>query len=285
MIDSILSEHKKLKKSYDQGESPLLELRNISIECIEKLNEELDFVQYGRADEKEYIVYFNQHNKSRPVNKNLFINDSSLFEKQWNLFLESIDSEKHSCEMEVEEINRVIYSSIISFSVCFDVWKPKSRKTPGTHFEVLLGSVLKQFLLEYSREKFVSLPRQEEKVSTDIVFDLNGAGIVIPAKITTRERIVQPYAHQRILDSIFGEGRYKSILLCVSETQREDDKKIVNDICVPGTLKLFQEHLSKLSGLYYLDPPNRYMRKDIAGLITVGDYGKLLKIDLANLVN
>jgi hypothetical protein len=144
----------------------------------------------------------------------------------------------------------------------------------------LLGSILSAFLPQHKRGKFISLPEFGEKVSTDIVLDDGVLGIVFPAKITTRERIVQPYAHQRILDSVFGDARYKSVLLCVSETQRDDKKQGVNNICVPGTIKLFQAHLSKLSGLYYLDPPVRYLQDDILSLVPVGDFGKLFKTAL-----
>ena len=100
----------------------------------------------------------------------------------------------------------------MSFSSCYDLWKPGSRKTPGTLFEILLGSITAKFLTAYTRTKFISLPKTGESVSTDIVFDLNEKGIVMPVKITTRERIVQPYEHQKILDSVFGQKALKRLL-------------------------------------------------------------------------
>lgn len=284
MIDSITKKHKKLKEVYDKGNSPLDELSNLAVECLFWISSQTEKEQYKRLDDKKYLIYSSKKSKSRPVNSALFIESSEDFQKEWRELLGSIDAEKRSSFLPEDQINKLIYTAIMSFCICFDIWKPKSRKTPGTHFEVLIGSLLQQFLPDFSREKFVTLPEQDEKVSTDIVFDGGGKGLVIPAKITTRERIVQPYAHQRILDSIFGESRYRSILLCVSETQRDDDNCHVNDICVPGTLKLFQAHLSKLAGLYYLDPPSRYMNKDISDLIVVGNFGKLLKNDLKILV-
>ncbi|WCN10718.1 hypothetical protein [Marinomonas mediterranea] len=284
MIDSIAKEHKKLKKLYDKGNNPLDELSSLAAECLLLISSQTGKEEYSRSDDKKYLIYSSNNSKSRPVNSSLFIESSEEFQKGWRELLGSIDAEKRSSSLPEDKINNVIYTAIMGFCICFDIWKPKSRKTPGTHFEVLLGSLLQQFLPSFTREKFVTLPEQDEKVSTDIVFDEGGKGLVIPAKITTRERIVQPYAHQRILDSIFGESRYRSILLCVSETQRDDDNRHVNDICVPGTLKLFQAHLSKLAGLYYLDPPSRYMNKDISDLIVVGNFGKLLKSDLKTLV-
>jgi hypothetical protein len=107
--------------------------------------------------------------------------------------------------------------------------------------------------------------------------------IVFPVKITTRERIVQPFAHQRILDSVFGEGQYKSVLVCVSETQRDKENN-VKEICVPGTIRLFQKHLARLSGIYYLDPPERYLNADLQEVISVGTLGQLLTSTLPELI-
>jgi hypothetical protein len=121
-------------------------------------------------------------------------------------------------------------------------------------------------------------------VATDIVFEYCGKGVVIPAKITTRERIVQPFAHQKILDGVFGVGRYISLLICVSETQRSDKDGRVNEICVPGTITLFQKHLAQLNGIYYLDPPQRYLALNAKNIVSVQSLGFLFAEGLANIL-
>lgn len=90
---------------------------------------------------------------------------------------------------------------------------------------------------------------------------------------------MQPYAHQRILESVFGMDRYRSVLVCMSEMQR-DRKRNANAICVPGTIRLFQTHLAKLTALYYLDPPARYLAPDVTSLVSVRTVGDLLCDDL-----
>ena len=284
-MNSISQAHTALKRLYDRGSSPLELLRDISIECLQKLDTGLTYTSYSRTDNKRYLVAAEQNARSRPINCELMIWNPQEFSRRWDNFIGSIEPINHISRCDEHEVNCVIYTAIMSFSASYDIWKNRSRKTPGTHFEVLLGSLIHQFLPSFSRDKFIRLPNQDEKVSTDIVFDNDGVGIVIPAKITTRERIVQPYAHQRILDSIFGVGRYRSILLCVSETQRDDDKHAVHDICVPGTIRLFQEHLSHLYGLYYLDPPPRYQKADITSLTKSATIGALLTRDLPTLVS
>jgi len=116
-------------------------------------------------------------------------------------------------------------------------------------------------------------------VSTDVVMGIPGqhGGVVIPLKITTRERIVQPFAHQRILDAAFGEGHYQSLIVCISETQLAEKTKSVNQVCVPGTIKLFQKHLAHISGLYYCDLPQRYIAEDMTRIINVRSVGHLFE--------
>ena len=55
----------------------------------------------------------------------------------------------------------------------------------------------------------------------------------------------------------------------MSEVQRDDNTGTVKQICVPGTVALFQKHLSRLNGLYYCDVPVRYARADLGAVIDV----------------
>ena len=128
------------------------------------------------------------------------------------------------------------------------------------------------------------LPDTDYKVPTDIVLygEEGKPSLVIPTKITTRERIVQAWAHQRILADVYGD-RYRSILVCVSELQR-DENRGVNEICVPGQVKGFQKHLAQMSAMYYLDPPAPYMTEDFLKIIPVKPLSALLQGDLKTLL-
>jgi hypothetical protein len=121
-------------------------------------------------------------------------------------------------------------------------------------------------------------------VATDLVLKWpnQSGGIVVPFKITTRERIVQPFAHQRILNSAFGEDAYRSLLVCISETQLDEKKRAVKQVCVPGTVKLFQKYLAPLDGLYYCDIPQRYSARDMQNVIPVRSLGQFF-LDVAKI--
>jgi hypothetical protein len=287
------------KRLYDIGDNPLDAILRTVAACQSKLAR-YSLTRYGGCSAKEYSIYAVGGQKSRPILPNLFITDSGVFQEKWSELIACASGESHKFNIAEAEANATIYTAVMSFCVCYDLWKPASRKTPGTFFEVVLGSLLALILPEATRTKFISLPPppraqglldSEEgisagSVSTDIVFNFPGnMGIVIPAKITTRERIVQPFAHQRILDSAMGEGRYVSLLTCVSETQRDDEDQSVNEICVPGTIVLFQEYLAKLGGIYYLDPPRRYLRLNDEGVIEVASVGALVTEKLATLIS
>ncbi len=82
---------------------------------------------------------------------------------------------------------------------------------------------------------------------------------------------------------MFGVDVYKSILICVSELQRAGDDG-ANEICVPGTIRLFQKHLSELEGIYYLDPPTRYQQQNVTSVVEVNTIGELLANQLPSLL-
>lgn len=278
----------RLKKKYDSGGSfgELFEGINIlTIDALRIINSGNIYCSNYRHPTKSYIVYQGRF-ISRPVNEYYFINNPEHFSHCLNRVIRSAERGENFYNIDAETINKVVYTTVMSFACCYDMLKPLSRKTPGTQFEVIIGTFLSYILPHFSMSKQISIPGAEEKITTDIVFDdpARGIGLAIPVKITTRERIVQPFAHQRIMDNVFGEGRYRSIFIGMSETKRDNGFTKVDEICVPGTIKLFNEHLASLTGMYYLDPPARYLNDDIQALLPVRTVGELLHHDLKNIL-
>ena len=271
-----------------------------------KLNMSSRYDRYGYFSGRPnvlYNVFLNTSFVSRPVRPDIYIED-------FNEFLDRLTFSRNALsrggtDLSNEEsyaINAIVYTSIMSVACCYDLWKPGSRKTPGTFFEFFMAALLQEMLPNAVFSKHIPLAallndaetaegvpegldasdEDEEEggaasVSTDLVIGSRGkrGGFVIPLKITTRERIVQPFAHQRILDSAFGRNVFKSLLVCISETQLDKKNNSIKQICVPGTVKLFQQFLSSVSGLYYCDLPQRYSSIDMQRIIPVkivGDF-------------
>ena len=278
--------HVAAKRRYDAGQCPTDLVGQAAAYAIAKLGSTAKAQPQAKKYGKDYWVFKSGRVLSRPYLPSLFIDDPTEFSKRWAAIEKAIDPKKHTIGKLYREVDSVLYSAITAYSVCFDLWNASARKTPGTFFEILFGSLTGRILPEYERTKFIAIPNQIESVSTDIVFKARknrDRGLVFPVKITTRERIVQPFAHQRILDSVFGAGAYRSVLICASELQRDKEEDI-NEICVPGTIRLFQAHLAPLTGIYYLDPPSRYLQTDITEMVPVGSVGQLLTTILPTLL-
>lgn len=273
---------------YRKGDDASREVLEAAIYARELLDEHARSVDLSTCDGKRYMSWEVSDRMSRPLLKAKRGNAAKM-RRAWNRLLKSGAPDRHCYDLGVEEANDAVYFVIAALAAGFDLWEPKSRKTPGTFFEIVIGSLLGRVLPTMQRSAHVIIPNQAENVSTDIVFSKGGrgspakAGLVVPVKITTRERVVQPYAHQRILDEVYGRGAFRSVLVCMSEMQR-DKKNNAKAICVPGTIRLFQEHLASLSGWYYLDPPQRYLATDVTSVVPVRRVGDLLACDLAQLV-
>lgn len=268
--------HDTGKNSYDAGGCPEDRLCATVVAAIKQLGS-ANSRTLASIGQKSYSVFEAGSRLSRPYLPSLYFADSNDFSAAWRSMIDSIDGEAHHVGIPASDVNKVVYTAITAFSVCYDLWNPGARKTPGTFFEVLIGSIIGLLLPTHVRSKFIPIPDENESVSTDIVFEAQRqkGGLVFPTKITTRDRVVQPFAHQRILDSVFGADKYKSLLLCVSELQRAGDDN-ANEICVPGTIRLFQRHLANLAGIYYLDPPTRYLQSDVTDVVTVDTLGTFL---------
>jgi len=278
-MNKLNSLFEKAKSRYDSGlGSPFEAIRDVGEHSLRLLRSNAKASPQGTIGTKSYsVMRAGGEAVSRPFMPVDLLRDPDAWSAEWSV-LKDMASPKGKCfKGDSARINTTIYCGVLAFALCYDLWKPASRKTPGTFLEVVLGTVMGLALPEHLRTKHIQIPNETESVSTDIVFRRKGVegGLVVPAKITTRERIVQPFAHQRILDSVFGEGVYHSVLVAASELQRDGDSG-VNEICVPGTVRLFQRFLAKLDAIAYLDPPARYLMADVASVVPVITVGELL---------
>jgi hypothetical protein len=282
------------------------EVRALVVAAQRKLYVGAEFRAYGQYAGKppvEYYVFSGNQSVSRPVRPDLYIAEPEEFRRDFEYLVRNLRLDPVVwSEAEMAVANRVVYTSVMAVACCYDVWQRGSRKTPGTVFEILMAALLQTMLTKASFSKHIPLaailanaeggaavrelaeptPHDDAEgpssVATDLVIKNSAGdvgGVVIPLKINTRERIVQPFAHQRILDSAFGKGTFKSLLVCISETQLDEKTQSVKQVCVPGTVKLFQKHLAPMYGLYYCDIPQRYAAGDMEQVLPVKPIGRL----------
>jgi hypothetical protein len=292
---------KEASKKYNNQTPHLETCRELATASVEKLRANAAYKSYSvhRAHniETRYAVFRKGSQISRPIAEALFTAAPPDFKKLDALAIETLSKKKPLDAAGQEAVTRYIYTTVMSFAATYDLWKPGSRKTPGTFFEILMAGLMGLHMPNYALSKHVNLgamlgedtsgeeevareetgtdeEEEESSVSTDLVIksDKKEKWAVLPLKITTRERVVQPFAHQRILQSSF-KDQYYSFLCCISETQLDKKTATVKQICVPGTIKLFQKFLSPIEGLYYCDIPARYSLPSLTRYVPVKTLG------------
>ncbi len=221
---------------------------------------------------KEYFAFSLSKKLSRAVNKSLFIAKPN----EWEAFCKAIAT-KRAPGMESERITRIIYSVAASFFCYIDLTKDGDQKTPGTFFEYLIGHLFAWRLDVNPKTRLPVLNLDmEATLPTDFVFDLgpNRAKFHLPIKVSTRERVIQVWAHQRVLDGVYGSGRFIGTPVILTETKTDKRKCEVIEICLPDQWRIYQMHIAQLKRIYYLDVPAAYSRlNDVFPPLIVKPFG------------
>lgn len=263
-------------------------------------------IRFTGGGGKQYSVFMvagSEVRFSRPVNDDLFIGDVAEFDARWVDLCAAVRAEagQGTITLDPHAIDQLVYSAVIAFACCADLYGQGGRGAPGTFLEMVVGPLV-SILSGRVETSSISIPVPEtgeiERVPTDLSFVEPSEPIVlvVPTKISTRERISQAYVHQRILDAARpGDKAHRSILVIANENNvmapkglppsgRTVDACTVQDTLVPSTIVLYQKYVAQLSGLYYLDPPSRYIAGGIVGFPIVRSFGHLLTGDLAALL-
>jgi hypothetical protein len=215
----------------------------------------------SRVAGKRYFAFRHTlppHRISRPINADLFIDNS---EKVAHL-LKHLRSDSPMSGLSVNGTNCLLYTASVSFCAFCDATAAGDKKTPGTYFELLVGHVLSLIFGVKPRTKVEVLTVEDERstLRTDLIFDLGQKKFKfhVPVKISTRERAIQVWAHQRILNGVYGDGRFRGILVSLAETKLDLAQLEVTEICTPEQWAVYQRFIARMDRVYYLDPPSKY---------------------------
>lgn len=242
---------------------------------------------------------------SRPVNESLFEGNPDTFGDLWKSFVAAlVEAEKSGTRqvaIERSSVDRAVYSAVIGYGAAVDIFNAGNRGGPGSFLEMVIGPVLAMLTGRPEsgalRLKVPGSADETELIPVDLTYidDEEPIVLVVPTKISSRERISQAAVHQRILDAIGGPGRYRSILCLANENnvmpergvpkaERTAERCFARDTLVPGTIALYQKYIAKLYGLYYLDPPFEYITGKYSNLPPIRNFGNLLTSDLPGLL-
>jgi hypothetical protein len=227
-------------------------------------------VPLNSATGKNYFS-FRGAAQSRPVNIALYQENGREFARLLRAFRAGLSRDEPDAAV------RATYSIAYSVFAAHDV-HDVGRKASATFFEILIGHIVSRAIGVPPRKK-VRIPESGADLPTDYIFDPgpHSRKIHLPIKTSTRERAVQAWVHQLVLERIFGAGQYRGVLVVASETKRDTRTGEVIEICVPRQLQLFQARVAEMSRVYYLDPPRVYL--DLANVyprVEVRTFGQAL---------
>ena len=206
----------------------------------------------SRVTGKRYFG-FRREAQSRPINEALYVDREDVFNRLLRAFRSGFRGAT------AEDIVRSAYTIAYSVFAANDVYGV-GRKASATFFEILIGHIVAR-AVDVSPRRRVRIPESGADLPTDYVFDPgpNSRKIHLPIKTSTRERAVQAWVHQLVLDRIFGTGVYRGALVVSAETKGDSRTGEVIEICVPKQLQMFQSRVAEVSRIYYLDPPQVYL--------------------------
>jgi len=234
---------------------------------------------------KSYFVFADGDRTSRPVNASLY--SDSLSSETVQAVLNCAVS-----AMAPSTITAAIYTIAMSYCCANDILKRGDQKTPGTFFELLIGHLVSS-ALGVNPTTQITAPTLDLNITlpTDFVFDLGAdkSRVHLPIKTSTRERVVQVWAHQRVLDGMHGVARFKGVLVVMAETNKQEKAETVTEVCLPNQWTAYQMYIAQMFRVYYLDLPEPYSRlKDRYPFIQVKQFGDFFfeidKIERSGLV-
>lgn len=219
------------------------------------------------ANGKNYMVFSvqngNREKYSRPVNIDLYNKGCGVDQNGRNIidvFWDNVRSHTIA-NQSADNITAALYTICMNYCCCADL-VTGVKSNSGDYFEKLIGHLFSMHLLVNPTNQMNAVELDGESISlpTDFIFDL-GAGkpkFHVPAKTSTRERVVEVWAQQRVLDGAFGVGRFLCLLACIGETNFYSKDMSVALTCVPNQWINYQLFIAQIKRAYYLDVPGKY---------------------------
>ena len=212
---------------------------------------------------KNYVVFSLNGKYSRPVNIDLYNAGSSVGEDGLPLIPTLWENVRNHCiaNQSAKDITSALYTICMNYCCCADL-VTGVKNNSGDYFEKLVGHLYSMHLQVNPTNQMNAVELDGESISlpTDFIFDLGGGKpkFHVPAKTSTRERVVEVWAQQRVLDGAFGVGRFLCLLTAIGETNFYSKDMSVALTCVPNQWINYQLFIAQIKRAYYLDVPGKY---------------------------
>lgn len=258
--EQILQHYDNLKKLVKGGlyrpeiTSALGEIYQESLSYLAPINRE-DLI--SKVEGKQYFAFSNQRKISRAINSGLYVPEYS----KWEQFRSAM-SRNDLGDFSTDEIGKLLYTMAISFCACVDLIKDGDQKTTGTFFEYFIAYFFtwRVGVEPKNSIQILNVDSEDTKLPTDFIYNLGPKKpkFHLPVKTSSRERSIMLWAHQKLLDGVYGVERFMGTPVLLAETKTNKVKKEVVEICLPEQWRVYQLYIAKLKRIYYLDPPIAY---------------------------
>lgn len=237
-------------KSVGAGNA-ILELVIVSLRFLVGQCESLDLV--SRVPGKEYFTYRSGNIVARPVNRQLFLIDEQAIMRLWEQWFND--------NISAEDFARLSYTAALAPCLAMEIFDRQNKKGPATYFEWYVGHLFAKAVgVNPTKRARLPVHGREVLMTMDLLIDIGEQyrKVHLPVKMSTRERVVQAWAHQRLLDAAYGDGVYRGVMVVLSETKLDLRSLEVVEICVPEQWLAYQSLLATMDRIYYFDVPYRY---------------------------
>jgi hypothetical protein len=255
-------------KSAEAGEA-ILRLATISLNFLVTKCKPIELV--SRVPGKQYFSFKKGKIVGRPANKELFLPDANAIARLLKKWLAQ--------RLDPTEFAKLTYTIALAPCLAMELFDRQNKKGPATFFECYIAHLFAKSL-GVNPTKRVRLPVHGRNVlmTMDFLFDVGEKHrkVHLPVKMSTRERVVQAWAHQRLLDAAYGDGAYRGVIVLFSETKLDSRSLEVVEICVPDQWLAYQSLLAHMDRIYYFDVPVRYqaLTDQFPDVIAIKQFGE-----------
>ena len=195
---------------------------------------------------KNYVSFLRNRVVTRPANRELFRLDPERIAQEWHAWMQNRPN--------IHDAERMFYTVALAPCLAMELFDRNNKKGPATFFECVIGHIFAKSLdVNPTKRVALSVSGHSVRMTMDFLFETadDSPNIHLPVKMSTRERVVQAWAHQRLLDAAYGRAQYRGIMVLFSETKLDSRTHEVVEICVPDQWLAYQTLLARMERIYY----------------------------------
>jgi hypothetical protein len=278
-----------LDKDLQKSKSNLKEFAEITTRVISYLQDILS----DKKEKGDYYIYVSNiagtKKYIRPINKELIIFSVDEFNKYYSkleiIFKRLYNKTYKYNSLDNIVVDKTIYTiqQIIGAGLDLLVDPNSARKHVGNRFEELIRAIFnsigisnKRIVLQIPYETAEGI--KVYKCENDIILSpfttvkstnktLHPKEIVVSAKTTSKDRMGKMFMDKMLLEKFIGHPQ-KVLGIFLNDVQRKEGDNISYTL-VSGLFMIYTKFLTKLEGVYYIDPPpnalkapyNQYMKR------------------------